>query len=87
MESFVVKNFWRLYHGLPVAIQKIAKEKFLLWQKEPFHPSLQFKLVSQKKNIWSARINDSYRALGIRDKEQIVWYWIGNHDEYERRLK
>jgi hypothetical protein len=32
------------------------------------------------------RIGIHYRALGIRDGDEMVWYWIGTHDEYERLI-
>jgi hypothetical protein len=29
----------------------------------------------------------NYRALAIEDREDFIWVWIGNHDEYEKMLK
>ena len=44
-----------------------------------------FKLTqSCCEDIWSVRITRSYRALGIMDTNVVTWFWIGNHDEYER---
>jgi hypothetical protein len=31
-------------------------------------------------------VNLDYRAVGIRDGEEIVWYWIGPHSEYEKLI-
>ncbi len=25
-----------------------------------------------------------YRALGILEENTVTWFWIGDHDEYER---
>jgi hypothetical protein len=36
--------------------------------------------------VWSVRITLGYRALGIVDGDTITWFWIGNHQDYERRL-
>jgi len=36
-------QFWTGYRALPVEIQKQAREKFRLWLKEPFNPTLHFK--------------------------------------------
>lgn len=33
-------------------------------------------------NVWSVRIGDHYRALARRDRDLVVWFWIGTHDEY-----
>jgi hypothetical protein len=34
--------------------------------------------------IYSARIGLEYRALAVRKKDRIIWYWIGSHAEYDR---
>jgi len=72
---------------LPDEIKKLVKEKFRLWLADLFHASLQFKQVNKSKNIWSARINDSYRSIDIRPNDHFAWFWLGNHAEYERRIK
>jgi hypothetical protein len=28
-----------------------------------------------------------WRALGIKDEDTIVWFWIGSHAEYSQLLK
>jgi hypothetical protein len=37
-------------------------------------------------SIYSARTNDSYRAVGILDEGDIVWFFIGTHTEYDKLL-
>jgi len=53
----------------------------------PYHPSLRFKRVDDEELIYSARVTGDYRVLGILEGDTMIWYWIGNHDEYERLLK
>jgi len=53
----------------------------------PDHPSLRFKRVDDEEPIYSARVSDDYRVLGVLEKDTMIWYWIGNHAEYERLLK
>jgi hypothetical protein len=53
---------------------------------DPRHPGIQFKRVSQKRPVYSARVTRDYRALGIVQGEGITWYWIGNHEDYDRLL-
>lgn len=36
--------------------------------------------------LWSVRITASYRAVGVRTDDLIVWFFIGTHAEYERLL-
>ena len=85
MISKTHEDFWAGFGVLPKAIQKLAREKFHLWQEEPFNPSLQFKELLQ--DVWSARINQNYRTLGRRSGNLIVWFWIGTHAEYDQLLK
>jgi hypothetical protein len=54
-----------------------------LLKENPLHPSLHFKKV---KLYYSVRVNLQYRALGIEVPEGIVWFWIGNHSDYDRIL-
>jgi hypothetical protein len=28
----------------------------------------------------------SYRALGLLEKDEITWFWIGTHTDYDRLL-
>lgn len=44
------------------------------------------KRVHPTEPIFSVRITSSYRALGVRTGEEIVWFWIGTHAAYERLL-
>ena len=87
MESFTVKSFWKSYNELPEQIRTQADSKFDLWKEDPFHPSLRFKCVSSEESIWSVRINANYRALAVREKNAIIWYWIGDHDRYKQLIK
>ena len=84
MTSRARRSFWVTFDALPQHIQRVARDKFRLWHREPFHPSLHFKEL--RKDIWSARVTDSYRALALRDGELIVWFWIGTHEQYERLI-
>jgi len=87
MNSFTVKSYWDSYNELSLDIKKQADTKFGLWKKDPFHPSLHFKCVNSADNIWSVRVKLDFRALAVRDKNTVVWYWIGDHDRYKQLLK
>jgi len=58
-----------------------------MWKENPHHPSLYFKRVDDEEPIYSARVSDDYRVLGILEGDTIIWYWIGSHDDYEHLLK
>jgi mRNA-degrading endonuclease RelE of RelBE toxin-antitoxin system len=87
MKSSVTKTFRKRLNDLPVSVQEQAAKAYELWQDDPYHPSLQFKRVSQKQPIYSARVSLNYRVLGLLESEHIYWYWIGAHDEYDELLK
>jgi mRNA-degrading endonuclease RelE of RelBE toxin-antitoxin system len=82
--SHTTAEFRKAFDRLPKSIQKQARAAYRLFQSNPQHPSLRFKRVHDKQLIYSARINRSYRAVGVLDGEEIVWFWIGAHKEYER---
>ena len=44
---------------------------------------MHYKPVGQ---YWWARVNREIRALGVRRADDIVWFYIGPHDGYERQL-
>jgi hypothetical protein len=76
------RKFWRHFDALPDAVQKLAREKFVLWKRNPHHPSLGF---DQRRNgICVVRVGDHYRAVGLREGDVIVWFWIGTHEDYNR---
>jgi len=37
--------------------------------------------------FWSARVGIHYRALAVQDGDDVVWFWIGRHDEYESIIR
>ncbi|MCC3494866.1 MULTISPECIES: hypothetical protein [unclassified Microcoleus] len=87
MKSSVTRSFRTRLESLPASVQEQADKAYALWQDDPYHPSLQFKRVSQKQPIYSARVSINYRVLGLLEADRIYWYWIGAHDEYDELLK
>ncbi len=87
MHSFTLNTFWEAYRRLPDHVRRQARESYRFFASNPNHPSLDFKRVSSRRPVYSARMSIDYRAVGIMDQGDIVWFWIGSHDEYERLLK
>ena len=77
------EEFWDLYKRIPRNAQRAADKQFELFRKDPTHPSLHLKPVG---GLWSARINDAYRALAMREGDVFYWFWVGPHDQYERLI-
>lgn len=87
MISRTTEKFRALFALLPNTIKAQAKEAYQQFKKDPYHPSLQFKRVHSSKPIYSVRINLDYRAVGIIQDNEIIWFWIGSHNVYEKLLK
>ena len=84
MKSFTTERFRACLARLPEQIQKRALRSYRVFQKDPNHPGLHFKQVHTTKPVFSARVGLGYRALGVRDGDAIVWFWIGAHAEYDQ---
>lgn len=86
-KSFANKKFWNLYNQLPDDIQQIADKAYQLFKKNPQHPSLHFKKVGKKQPVYSVRITDNYRSLGYLQGDSVYWFWIGDHNSYDKLIK
>ena len=87
MISETTEEFWQLYAALPVEVQAQARQAYRLFNQNPLHPGLHYKRVSQRRPVFSARVGLHYRAVGLVDGGTIIWFWIGDHDAYDRLLR
>jgi hypothetical protein len=69
---------------LPGSVQVAARKSFELLKSNPSHPSLHFKKAGK---LGSVRAGLNHRALAIKDGGDVIWVWIGTHDEYTRLVK
>lgn len=69
---------------MPEHVQRQARDAYRLFRQDPHHPGLRFKQVHSTRAIYSVRISAAYRALGVREGDDLVWFWIGSHAEYDR---
>ena len=76
-------DFWKGYRQLPKVVQQLADKNFALLKADSKHPSLHFKKIGE---MWSARVGAHYRALGFDDEDDILWFWIGSHSEYDKMM-
>lgn len=84
MIHYAEPDFWAAYDLLPSHVKSLADRNFELLKRNPRHPSLHFKRIG---SYWAVRVGLRYRALGIADGDDVVWFWIGSHAEYDRLLK
>ncbi len=87
MKSTTTSQFWKRYKALPEDVQRRADKAYKLWQINPYAHGLYFKRVSKRQPIYAVRIGRGFRALGLLEKDAVIWFWIGDHNEYKRLLK
>jgi hypothetical protein len=75
--------FWSFYAALPREVQSVADRRFALLKADRRPPSLHYKRIGP---FWSARVTANYRCLGVPRGDEVYWFWIGPHDEYERLI-
>ena len=86
MKHHASQKYWKYFYTLTEEIQELARKNFKLLKNNPRHHSLKFKKINK---FWSVRVGLGHRAVGIDtpDENGIIWFWIGDHDEYERIIK
>jgi len=83
LKHAALPEFWACYRDLPEAVQTLADKNFALLKADPQHPSLHFKHIGRFRSV---RVGLHYRALAVEVPDGLVWFWIGNHTDYERLL-
>jgi hypothetical protein len=84
MKHLASSSFWDAYKRHPEAVRRLADKNYALLKSDPRHPSLQFKKVGR---FWSVRVGARYRALAVEADENVIWFWIGSHADYDALLK
>ncbi len=84
MSHRTTARFWACCRELPEGTKRVAHRAFALLKEHPSHPSLRFKKVGK---FWSVRVGRHYRALAIQNGPELIWVWLGCHEEYERIIK
>lgn len=87
MRSLATPRFWAAYRELPPPIQSLTRKAYRLFRDDSGHPSLQFKKVHDREPVYAARVTLAYRAVRLLEGDEITWFWIGGHDDYDRLLK
>jgi hypothetical protein len=87
VKSELTDQFLECFARLPDRIKSQARKSYRLWKSKPSHPSVNFKLVGKKSKTYSVRVAIGWRALGLKDGDTMVWFWIGSHAEYDEILK
>lgn len=86
MNSYLTDDFIKCFKKLPDRIKKLAKKNYRLWKENPNHPSLEFKRIESEHIVYSIRVGLGWRALGVKENDGIIWFWIGSHSDYDKLI-
>lgn len=84
MQHFFDSKFKKAFTKLPKNIQSKVRKNAELLKENTSHPSLNYKKLGK---LYSVRITMYYRMLGYIEEGDIIWFWVGGHDEYEKLIK
>ena len=87
MNSHITDKLRKAFAELPADVQKQARQAYRLFIENPHHPSLRFRSIYPTRPIYSVQIGLEYRAVGIREEDDIIWYWIGSHADYDKLIR
>ena len=87
MISHLTSDFIKRFRKLPDRIKRTARKNYKIWKQDISHPGSDFKQVHPIKPIYSVRIGSGWRALGIKEDNTMIWFWIGSHNDYEKLIR
>ena len=65
---------------------ELLDEAVAKFRDDPRHSGLRFKKVHRTEPVYSVRVSQGYRAVGVLQMDAIIWFWIGSHADYDRLL-
>ena len=84
MKSVTTQRFRDAFKLLPKQVQRSGRRAYRRFQRDPAHPALHFKRIHAGRDIYSVRVSLGYRALGTMHGDELVWFWIGTHADYDQ---
>lgn len=87
MRSKTTSQFRKQFAALPTEVQRQSRAAYRRFRQDPYHQSLRFKRVHTDAPLYSVRISKGYRAVGQREGDLVVWFWIGSHADYDNLLR
>jgi hypothetical protein len=74
LRSTTTRRFRKAFSRLPGPVKDRAREAYRRFVENPNHPGLRFKQVHPTQPVYSVRISQNYRALGVREGDTMVWF-------------
>lgn len=82
MKIFYTRKFVSLYKNLPLFIKAKAEKQEKIFQENLFYPSLNTeKLMPKKNNLWSFRVDGTYRIIFHFEGDSVTFLYIGHHKD------
>jgi hypothetical protein len=75
-KSWILGRF-EIQDNPPEPVKERSREAYGQFVENPDHPGLRFKRIHSTEPIYSVRVTKGYRALGLREGDTMVWFWIG----------
>ena len=86
MKSHAAKSFWKRFRALPAEERAKARDAFRLFLSNPSHPSLRFGKLEGYEDHWYVRVSRRVRAVSVKSGDNLIWFWIGSHSEFDREF-
>ncbi len=80
MHIEAARTFIKLYKRLDQDVKLQVKKTLELFQKNPFHPSLQNKKMAGQGNIYEIRVSKNYRITYSKSGDLVILRKVGTHD-------
>ncbi len=80
----IANDFLGAYAKLPRNVQRRMSSFVTKFQNDPTQPGINYeKIESADDSLWSVRVDDTYRAIVLREKGTGVYLllWVDHHDE------
>ena len=87
MKSHLSNQFIKSFKNLPDRVKHLAGKNYKIWKDNPYHPGLNFKEVKENTNMYSVRVGIGWRAIGLMQTDNIIWFWIGSHSDYDKIIE
>jgi mRNA-degrading endonuclease RelE of RelBE toxin-antitoxin system len=80
MQYYYTAKFKKQYKKLPRQIKELLDKQLGFLLHNPQHPSLNMKKMNDPREIWEARLTDSYRFTFQIQTDFYIFRTIGTHD-------
>jgi len=80
------RRFRAAFATLPEAARRSISRGARTLLEHPGDPALQFKPIHPLRPVFSARVALGYIALGVKEGQDVIWFWVGSHADYDRLL-